>query len=112
MGHPGNADELLEILGDELRPIVGNDPGPGLWKLFLGPLQDDFHIFFRHLLSDLPVDDIATASIQETAEIVKGAVDVEIGDIHVPVLMWQKRLNEAGPFEAFLLVPLGQEPCF
>jgi hypothetical protein len=111
-GHTGNEDELLKILGYELWPIVVNDPGPSFWKLLLGPLQDDFHIFFRHLLSDLPVNDIAAASIAETTEIVIGTVDVEIGDIHVPVLMRHKRLNEAGPLEAFLLVPLGQEPCF
>ena len=25
MGHAGDADELLEVLGDELRAVVGDD---------------------------------------------------------------------------------------
>jgi len=26
MGHPRDADELLEVSGDELRSVVGDDP--------------------------------------------------------------------------------------
>ena len=34
----GEADELLEILGDELRPAVTDDARPGLGKLQVRPL--------------------------------------------------------------------------
>ena len=27
MGHTGDANELLEVTGDELRSVVGDDPG-------------------------------------------------------------------------------------
>jgi hypothetical protein len=42
MGHPGNADELLEILGNELRPVIRNDPGPSVRILLFGPLPPPF----------------------------------------------------------------------
>ena len=40
MGHAHDADELLEILGNELRPIVADDAWARIGKLFAGP-QDD-----------------------------------------------------------------------
>lgn len=30
VGHAAEADELLEVLGDELRPVVGDDAGRGV----------------------------------------------------------------------------------
>ena len=112
MGHAGDPNEFLEILCNELWPVVGNNPWAGSWIFFLGSLQDDFNIWFGHLLSDLPVDDGAAASIQETAQVVEGATDVEVRDIHVPVLMGEKRLYEPCPFERRFLVPLLKHACF
>jgi hypothetical protein len=40
------------------------------------------------------VDDRAATAIQQAAQVVESATDVEIGDIHMPVLMGQQRLNE------------------
>ena len=57
MGHSGKPDEFLEILGNELRPVVGNDPWTGSRVFLLGPLKDDFHVSFGHLFPDLPMDD-------------------------------------------------------
>jgi hypothetical protein len=37
--HARDADKLFEILGDELRAVVGNDPRSGLRVLLLGRLQ-------------------------------------------------------------------------
>ena len=44
MRHPGNADELFEIPGDKLRPVVRNDRWPGFGELLPGPLKNDFHV--------------------------------------------------------------------
>src|SRR5262245_41170965 len=57
MGHAAEADELLEVPGDELRPVVREDPGPGVGVTFAGPLDDRLDIGLGHGLPDLPVDD-------------------------------------------------------
>ena len=44
MGHAQDPNELLEVLGDELRPVVGDDPWLRLRVQFLGPLQDDLDV--------------------------------------------------------------------
>ncbi len=112
MGHAGKPDELLEIPGNELRSVVGNNPWPGSRVFLLGPFKNDFHVSLGHLLPDLPVDDRAAAAIQQAAEVVERATDVEIGDVHMPVLMGQQRLNEPCPLERRFLVPLLKQACF
>ena len=97
MGHAADADEFLEILGDELRAVVGDNARPGVGIGFAGALDDGFHVVFLHLFSDLPVDNEAAAAIEDAAEEVKGPGDVEVTDIDVPVLMRQQGLHKAGP---------------
>ena len=87
MGHTGDPDKFLEIFGNELRAVVGNDARTGSRVLFLGSLKDDFYVSFGHLLSDLPMDDGAAASIEEAAQVVEGAADVEVRNIDVPVFV-------------------------
>jgi len=106
MSHAGQPDKLLEVFGDELRPVVGDDPGPCLGELLLRPLKDGFHVRFRHLLSNLPMDDIPAASVQEAAQVVEGAMDVDVGDVHMPVFMRHQRLDEPGSLERLLAIPL------
>ena len=48
--------------------------------------------------ADFPVDDEAAASVQHAAQVVEGAADVEVGDVHVPVLVRLQRLDKAGSF--------------
>ena len=72
---------------------------------FFGPLDDDFHISFQHPLTDLPVNDIAAAPVEKAAEIVERATDVEIRDIHVPMLVGPKGLNKARSLFADFLIP-------
>lgn len=105
MGHAGKPDEFLEVLGNELRPVVGDDSWTGSRVFLLGSLQDDFNIWFGHLLSDLPMDYGTTASIQEAAQVVEGATDIEVRNIHVPMFMRQQRLYETCPLEGRFLVP-------
>lgn len=78
MGHSGDPNEFLEIFSNELRPVVRDDPRAGSWIFLLGSLQNDFNIWFGHLLSDLPMDNGTTAAIQEAAQVVEGATDVDI----------------------------------
>ena len=67
MRHAADADELLEVLGDELGAIVGDDPRRLAWELFPGALDDRFDVGFRHALADLPVNDVAAVAVQNAA---------------------------------------------
>ena len=67
MGHARDPNELLEVLGDELSPVVGDDPGPRLRMKFLGPFQDDLYVRLGHRLPQIPVDDVSAAAVQNAA---------------------------------------------
>lgn len=94
MRHARDPDEFLEILGDELRAVVGDDPRPGFGVLFFGPLHNNLDILLRHLFPDLPVDDETIAAVKQAAQIIKGATDIEIGHINMPMLMRTKWLQK------------------
>jgi hypothetical protein len=108
--HSGQPDELLEVLGNELRTVIRDDPGPCFRILLLGPLDDDLDIRFQHPCPDLPVDDEAAASVKEAAQVVKRTTDVQVRDVHMPVFVRQKRLDEACSLFTDFLVPLIQKP--
>src|SRR5438874_447135 len=95
MSHSADPDELLEALGDELRPVVGDDPGPRVGIPLACPLDDRLDLGFGHALTDLPVDDEPAAAIEQAAEGEERAGDVDVGDVDVPVLMHAERLLEA-----------------
>ena len=48
VGHTADANELLELFGNELRSVVGNDAGTLSWTAFPGPLEDNFDVRFGH----------------------------------------------------------------
>ena len=98
MGHAGDADELFEVLGDELGSVVADDAGLGVGVGFAGALDDGFHVRFLHFLADFPVDDETAAAIKEGTQKVKGAGDVEVTNIDMPVFVGFQRLDEAGAF--------------
>jgi hypothetical protein len=52
------------------------------------------------------MDDIPAASVQEAAQVVEGAMDVDVGDVHMPVFMRHQRLDEPGSLERLLAIPL------
>src|SRR5947199_10386242 len=95
MCHAANPDELLEIPGDELRPVVGDDPRPGVGVSLACSLDDRLDFGLGHARADLPVDDEPAAAIEQAAEVIERAGDVDVRDVYVPVLMGQKRLLEA-----------------
>jgi hypothetical protein len=59
------------------------------------PLEDDLHVGFGHRLADLPVDDVPAAAVQDAAQVVERAADVDVRDVDVPVLVRPERLHEA-----------------
>ena len=96
MGEAGLADELLEVLDDERGAVVGDDPRVPPRMFFQGPLEDQLHVSLRHVLGDLPVDQIPAAPVQHAAQVIEGAADIQVGDVDVPVFMGSQRLHESG----------------
>jgi hypothetical protein len=98
MGHAADPDELLEVPGDKLRPVVGDDPGTGVGKLFPRSLDDGLDIERFHRLANLPVNEVSAAPVQDAAEVIKSPANVEVGNIDMPMFMGLGRRAEAGSF--------------
>src|SRR2546427_6252943 len=105
MRHAGDADELLEVASDELRPVVGDDAGLCLRVLFLGSFENYLDVGLPHRLTQVPMHDRTTVPIQNAAQVVEGPADVDIGDIDMPMLMRLERLLEARPLTRRLRFP-------
>ena len=87
VGHSGDADEFLEVLGDELGSIVGDDARSDTWVTLAGSLDDGGHVGFLHFVADFVVDDVAAAAVEDGAKEVESAGDVEVADVDVPVFV-------------------------
>lgn len=98
MTHPTDADEFFEVLGNELGSIVGDDAWSDTGVTLTCALEDDFDVVFLHFLANLPMDDRAAAAVEDRTQKIKGAGDVQVADIDVPVFMGLDRLDESGPF--------------
>jgi hypothetical protein len=98
MGHAGDADELLEVLGDELGPVVADDARFLAGEFFAGALHDGFHVDYLHFFADFGVDDEAAVAIEDGTKEVESAGDVEVADIDVPFLVGLQGLDIAGAF--------------
>ena len=77
MSHAAEPDELLEIPGNELRPVVGDDPREGLRKLLPRPLANDLDVGFGHRLADLPVHQEPAVPVQHAAQVVEGPGEID-----------------------------------
>jgi len=71
--HAADADELFEVLGDELGPVVGDDPKMFVGTTFLGALQDRFHVGLGHRLPDFPMHGEAAVTVQHAAQVIERA---------------------------------------
>src|SRR5215813_5240340 len=109
VGHARDTNEFLEVFGNELRPVIGDDPGPYFRVKFLGALQDDLDVRLGHRLPQIPVHYVATAAVQNAAQVVERPADVDVRHVDMPVLMRCQRLLKARAFLRRLAVPLGQQ---
>src|SRR5450432_460398 len=87
-------NELLEVTRNELRPVVRDKARPGQRMSFARALNDKLSVGLFHLRANVPGHNGARASIQDRAEVVEGAAHVEVGKVHVPMLMGSKRLDK------------------
>src|SRR5271157_1059051 len=110
MGHPRDADELLEVSSDELWSVVGDDPRFCFRILLPSSLQKDFDFRFGHRFPQIPMNDRTAEAIQNAAQVVEGATHVDVGNIDMPMLVRVWWLFAAGPFARRLAFPSGVQP--
>src|SRR6266496_4530468 len=85
--------------------VVGDDPG-FRFRVFLSrSLQNDFDLCFGHRFPQTPIHDRTGIAIQNAAQVVEGAADVDVGNIDVPVLVWMRWLLETGTLARRLTLP-------
>lgn len=91
------ADELFEVMGDELRAIVADNARFFAGILLQGFLQDDFNVLFGHGLAQFPVDDEPAGPVEHAGQVIKRAINVDIGHTHMPPLVrWPRLLRNLG----------------
>jgi len=73
--------------------------------LLVGALQDALDVLLGHRLADLPVHDGTARAVEDRAQVVEGAREVEVGDVDVPMLVGPQRLHEPSALLGRLLVP-------
>src|SRR5215469_4009489 len=105
--HARDANELLEVASDELRAIVGDDSRLRFRVLLLGSLKDQFDIRFSHGLTQIPMHEKTTEPIQNAAQVIEGAAQVDVRNVYMPVLMPLQRLLETGSLARRLALPPG-----
>lgn len=98
MRHPADANELLEVIADELRTVVGDHSWCFSGVQFSGSLENRFDILFRHLLADLLVHDGSRVAIDDARHVVKCPANIEIGNVHMPMPMGTAGLMKSFAF--------------
>jgi hypothetical protein len=79
--HPTQANEVLEVFGNELRPVVRDDSGCHAGVRFANWLENDFDIDLLCFFTNVPMDDTAAEFIQD-----RGHEAERPGDDFVPLL--------------------------
>ena len=97
MRHARDANELLQIAGNELRAIVRDNAWLCFRVLFLGAFENYFDISFPHRLAQIPMHKETAEPVQNAAQVVERAAQVDVGNVDVPVLVRLRRLLETTP---------------
>jgi hypothetical protein len=87
VSHARNADELLEVLGDELWSVIGNDPRFNAGLPLFGSFQNDLNVGLRHLLAQIPMNQETAVAVQDAAQVVERRTNVQVGNIDMPMLV-------------------------
>ena len=91
---------LLEVLCDELRPVVGNDSRFNARILLFGTLQNDLDVSLGHPFAKIPMNQETAVAVQDAAQVVERRANVQVGNINMPMLVRLRRLFKTRPFLA------------
>jgi hypothetical protein len=99
MRHATEPDELLEILGNELRAVVRDDPRLYIRVSLSCPLDDRLYIRLGHRLPDFPVHNETAAAIMQAAQVKERPGNIDVENVNVSMLVKFQRLLEAFTLE-------------
>jgi hypothetical protein len=113
-GHDMNGvplgDEGFELPAFQMGSLVGDDARARAGVGFAGFLNDDLRVDLPHGWADVPRRDGARATVEDGAQEVENATDVQIAEVDMPVIVWRKRLDKAGALFRGLAVGAANEP--
>ena len=95
MGHAAEFDKRFEIAGYELGPVVSDHARACLRDSLASPLENHLNIVLFHLFANFPVDHGTAVTIEYRTHVIEGPSDVEVGDIHMPMLVGTDGLDKA-----------------
>jgi|SRR5215471_2560781 len=98
MSQASDPDELFEVTGNELWPIIGDNAGlyPGI--LLHGRLDDNFNLSLSHRATQSPMEHSSGTAVQDRTQIKGGAGEVNVRDIDMPMFMRLQGLHKATAF--------------
>lgn len=64
MRHTRDTNELLEVFGNQRRPIVRHDSRSDIWERLLVTLQRNLDVSFGYILPQLPVKQVSIRTVQ------------------------------------------------
>ena len=71
--HPRDLHEVLEVIRDELRTVVADNPRFLAVKPLQAALHDRFDLPLLHRFAQFPMDDVATEAIKQRTQKEKGS---------------------------------------
>src|ERR1700758_5512095 len=95
------------IASDELRAVVGDDSRLRFRVLLLGSLQNHFDVGFSHGLPEIPMHEETAEPLQNAAQVIEGAAQVDVGNVDMPVLVRLQRLLSGGSLARWFALSLG-----
>ena len=96
--HASEADKFAKITRDTLRPVVGNHARARVGKLLSGALEDGRDVMRRHGFAQFPVHEKPRPAIENRAQIVERARDIDVREIDVPMRVRLRRLVKPRAF--------------
>ena len=103
------AHELGEVLGDELRAVVADHPRVRVGIALQRPGDRDLDVALLHREPEFVMDDVARVTVDDRDQEQERAVEVDVLDVHMPVLVDPERLVEAPLFQGFSCIPAGEQ---
>jgi hypothetical protein len=68
MGHTADADEFLDVPGNELGSVIADNPGMGSGMSLASSLDDRFDVALFQFQADLLVHDRPAITVEQTAK--------------------------------------------
>ena len=105
MAHARDPNKLFEVSRYELLAVVRDDSWPRLGMLFARFLKNDFDVCLFHRLTNFAVNNESATAVKDRAQVIERSANIDVCQVHVPVIVWSDWLCESVAFGCLLCVP-------